>query len=255
MINEKNIFKVIQITDCHLFKDEAGIMLNVNTYNTFKNVLQNIKENDLSDADAIFLTGDLSQDESQESYLKLIHSFSDFNKKIYWIPGNHDNIKTLNTVFSAHSDFIKGDFLETLYWNFIFLNTKREGIEDGFLESFELKKLEQYLTKSKSKSIAIIMHHHPFTIGTPMVDKCMLINKDQFLNTIAPYNIKMIMCGHVHGDYSIQLQNGLTLEASPATCIQWLKGAVEPAFEMKIGYKIYHFGIKKYAAFSRLWNI
>jgi Icc protein len=98
------------------------------------------------------------------------------------------------------------------------------------------------------------MHHHPFETGTPMIDSCMLVNKNQFWQVLSNHPVKMIMCGHVHGDYSIDLQNGARMEASPSTCIQWLKGTVEPAYDARIGYKIYYFEKNKYAAEAKMWN-
>lgn len=252
-MQDKDIFKMIQITDCHLFSDES-LMLNVNTHQTFINVVDTIKKDELGDADAIFLTGDLSQDESTESYHKLIKHLSGFNKKIYWIPGNHDNVENMDLVLSSHPAFIKTTCLETPYWDFIFLNTKKQGCDDGFLSEDELLKLKNQLELSKNKTIGIVMHHHPAALGTPMIDVYMLKNKECFWDTIAGYKVKLILCGHVHGDYCIPLGGRKVLEAAPSTCIQWVKGAVEPAFENKIGYKVYYFGKKDYAAKARIWD-
>lgn len=83
-MQNNNVFKVVQITDCHLFKDDS-LMLNVPTNQTFNNVIERIKKEELQDTDALFLTGDLSQDESRESYQRIINALCDTVKNIYWI--------------------------------------------------------------------------------------------------------------------------------------------------------------------------
>ncbi|HSW93787.1 MAG TPA: metallophosphoesterase, partial [Gammaproteobacteria bacterium] len=84
MQNNK-LFKVVQITDCHLFKDNS-CMFDVPTNQTFNQVIEQIKKEELHDTDAIFLTGDLSQDESKESYQRIVDALQDTSKNIYWIP-------------------------------------------------------------------------------------------------------------------------------------------------------------------------
>lgn len=251
MPNKK--FKIVQITDCHLFKDNS-LMLDVETNKTFSQVVERIKNVELHDTDAIFLTGDLSQDESKESYQRIINSLSDTNKNIYWIPGNHDCIENLSSIFLTNKKFIRAHHINTPHWDFIFLNTKIEGADYGFLSALELSNLKQSLDQCINKSIAIVMHHHPAPIGTPMIDGCMLENANSFWEVISGYPVKLIMCGHVHGDYAVKYNEEITIEASPATCIQWVKGATEPAFEKKIGYKIYHFEKNNYVSEAKIWN-
>ncbi len=251
MQNKK--FKVVQITDCHLFKDDS-LMLDVQTNKTFNHVIKRIKNEELHDADAIFLTGDLSQDESKESYQRIVDSLSDTNKNIYWIPGNHDCFTTVSKVFMESKQFIYSRHLATDYWDFIFLNTKLDGADYGFLSELELSDLRESLDQCVCQSIAIVMHHQPAPIGTPMIDKCMLENVNSFWKIISNYPVKMIMCGHVHGDYSVKYNEKITIEASPSTCIQWVKGASLPKFENKIGYKTYHFENNKYVSKAQIWD-
>jgi Icc protein len=98
------------------------------------------------------------------------------------------------------------------------------------------------------------MHHQPAPVGTPMIDECMLQNPDPFWEIISGYPVKMIMCGHVHGDYSVKYNDEITIEASPATCIQWLKGSIQPKFVNKIGYKTYYFDKDSYISRAKIWK-
>lgn len=249
-LNKKTI-KIIQITDIHLFKDES-YLLNVNTNLAFKKVMDHIYS-DLTDADAIFLTGDLSQDESIESYEIIVSSLKYFNKKIFWIPGNHDSISNMNTVFCKKDNFFRETMLSTPLWDFLFLNTKDNGKETGYLSSNELLFIHSELKKERKKPIALIMHHHPIKVQTPLIDNYILENNDKFFEIIGQFNVDLIICGHVHNDYSLQHGN-IRIESSPATCFQFKKGSVDLAIENSIGYKVYYFSSDSYVAEAKIWQ-
>ena len=59
--------KVLQISDCHLFSDPDKDLLGVNTAQSFKAVVEAIKEQNF-EYDFIAFTGDISQDYSAASY-------------------------------------------------------------------------------------------------------------------------------------------------------------------------------------------
>lgn len=153
-------------------------MLGVRTNQTYNDVVNRIKHKELADTDAIFLTGDLSQDQSIESYQKMVDSFHGINKPIFWIPGNHDCITNSSNIFSQHNKFIRTSLFETEHWNFIFLNTKLDGTDAGLLSESELEILNTSLQKDKTKLHAIIVHHQPEKIGTPMMDEKNLISRN-----------------------------------------------------------------------------
>ncbi|WP_028389168.1 metallophosphoesterase [Legionella fairfieldensis] len=251
MNHNKETIKIIQLTDTHLFKKDQ-LLFNVNTNLAFKKVMSAI-QNDLNDADAIFLTGDLSQDESTESYEIIANSLSDFHKKIFWIPGNHDSISTMDSVFGGMTNFFRVFTLATPLWDFIFLNTKCEGKESGALSIEERKLIQSELKKERTKPIALVMHHHPIEVKTPLIDNYIMENKDDFLKIINQYRINLIISGHVHNDYSIKYGN-IQLETSPATCFQFKKGSTNLEIEYNVGYKVYYFSSTSYVAKSRLWN-
>ncbi len=66
--------------------------------------------------------------------------------------------------------------------------------------------------------------------------------------------MKLIICGHVHGDYQVKYKN-VMIETAPATCLQWLRGTKILKIDQKIGYKIYHFDDEYYEATTKLWEI
>ncbi len=237
-------YKILQLTDLHLFKSAEGELLGVHTNARFMQVLDFIQKNAIS-FDCIFLTGDISQDETPESYTIVADALSRFSKKVYWIAGNHDDIPGMRVVFEKYPLFHRVDhcFFETIGWNFIFVDTVLQGRASGYISIAALEKLaDNLLSTPESALIAIVMHHHPFTVDTPLVDKYILENADDFFAVIAKSrrHVDLIMCGHVHENYDIEKYN-TRLISSPATCLQWKKGTHELAIRDIGGFNAWTF--------------
>lgn len=242
---------IIQITDTHLFKDDDDEIFSVKSNKKFYEVINKIKSNL---PDYFFLTGDISQDETPESYQKIVNIIDALGINTYWIPGNHDDISIMENVFSQSKYMKKADHLLLPYWHYIFLNTKLDGTASGELAETELTKLHRLLNKSNSPNIALIMHHHPIEVQTPLIDQYILKNQNEFWEIVDKYkNIKLIICGHVHGDYTIQ-RNEITMECAPATCLQWERGTKNLKIENTIGYKKYQFSNDSYQAETIIWR-
>ncbi len=254
MQTAKNYFKVIQISDAHLFKDPKQTIFGISSNNNFDMIFNIIKNSELDDTNAIFLTGDLSQDETAESYNYLFKKIQSLNKPTYWIPGNHDSILQMEKIFNQSSIFQRGMKLSTDFWDFIFIDSKITDKDTGFIQPSELKRLAHELNETKKDKVAIIMHHHPIEVNTPLIDKYILENRQDFWKIIADFKADLIICGHVHNDYSI-IANNTFIETAPATCLQWQKGTTEFSLENKPGYKVYYFLENSYEAKAKFFNI
>jgi Icc protein len=254
MIN-KDKLTVLQITDTHLFAKDDSALFGVKTNANFYRVIEKIKKDIVIDKpDFFLLTGDLSQDESEMSYQKIVTALEHFNTPIYWIPGNHDDIKMMTQVFSQSPLFHHVRHLQTKHFDFVFLNTKLDGTDDGYLAKDELNALDFCLKEAQEKSIVVVMHHHPVKTNTPLIDQYILRNPDDFWNVMNQTSqVKLVMCGHVHGDYRLK-KGDVNIEASPATCLQWEKGTTELNIERKIGYKLYRFSETTYSSEAKMWN-
>lgn len=245
--------KVIQISDTHLFANDDLDIFGSKSNLKFKEVIARILQEESHDTDMIFLTGDISQDETAESYQKAVNCLSKLDIPIYWIPGNHDNIRRVEKVFQDAKNFNRNTKLSLSDWYLIFLNTKIEGADEGLLSSSELAMLSNELGISPAnKKIAIIMHHHPAPVGTPLIDHYILKNKKEFWDIVTGTHVELIICGHVHGDYQFK-HNDIMIESSPATCLQWVKGTKDLKIDKRIGYKVYHFDRDGYRATTKMW--
>ena len=113
---KRPIVKVLQITDPHLFKDGQTELLGVNTQASFGQVLKEIQQND-TDFDLIFATGDLVQDGSEEGYRRFVEMLKPFGKSVFWIPGNHDfQPKMVEYLNQAQNIFYLANIGRLCYW-------------------------------------------------------------------------------------------------------------------------------------------
>lgn len=249
MLTVGNNYTVIQITDTHLFSDKSTELLGYCTHKYLTDTIDHVLKS-RTKPNIVLITGDISQDETAQSYKLALEQFERLDCLVYWIHGNHDNEIELKPIFNNSPKLKKLDKLSVPFWDFISINTCRYGTEKGYIEDDEyerfLLKIEE--TKKKNKKIAVVMHHHPIPVDTPLLDECMLENHDKFLR-VAKQNkeIKLIICGHVHGNYRI-VHDELVMESCPATCFQWKKGASEDETENRRGYKIFNFNADAYTS-------
>ena len=244
--------KIIQLTDTHLFANDSDMMHGVCCNAAFDETIRYLINHDLNDTDMIFLTGDISQDMTEKSYHKISESLSHLKIPVYWIPGNHDDNTIAESVFSKYKFFKRQNHLDSDHWYFIFLDSTIKNSHAGYLSEEQLSLLKSELSCAPpNKKIAIALHHHPIETQTPLIDEYILQNKNEFWGIVLQHSVSLIICGHVHGDYQIK-HKGVIVEASPATCLQWKKGAITLDMVNEMGYKIYQFNGDYYSAYARL---
>ncbi|WP_337049943.1 metallophosphoesterase [Serratia fonticola] len=242
--------KVIQLTDLHLCKSEHDLILNQNPYDKLSKIIDKIIEMKHHYDAILLVTGDISNDGTIESYELAIKQLERLNILIYFTPGNHDNKDVLTKVFSQSKLIRNLRDLAVDGWNIINVNSTLIDSDSGFITASDLLKIKS----EASKNTAIIMHHHPVPVGTPLVDECMIINGVELMRTIKlNQNIRLIICGHAHGNYKIQNENCI-VEVCPATCFQWKRGTDTLSIENTSGFKEFNFSQNSYSSYSYLFN-
>ncbi len=209
--------KIIQFSDPHLFADEAGSMYGLNTLHSFNMVLKDIARQAF---DLAILSGDIAQDESEKSYRRLKSCLQELGRPVYMIPGNHDNISLMSSLFQA-GDISCRKQVVAGKWQIILLNSQWEGRVEGRLLKNELVWLEQCLASHVTPYAIVCMHHQPVDVGCKWLDNIGLKNADALFDILAPYSqVKAVLWGHVHQAYDEE-RAGLRLISCPSTCIQF----------------------------------
>lgn len=217
--------KLLQITDMHLFDDQNGTLLGLNTNRTFEAVVDLVKKSQWP-ADMIITTGDLVHDLSISGYQKLYQKFATFKTPVYCLPGNHDNLRNM-------SDFLNHDnvhfTISTLLknWHFIFLSSHLSGSTKGHLADDMLKILSHQLAQQPHQHTLVCVHHHPVDIGSRWLDTMRIDNADALFEILDQHSqVKGVLWGHIHQQFE-SVRKNVKLLGSPSTCIQFKPKSVE----------------------------
>jgi 3',5'-cyclic-AMP phosphodiesterase len=211
---------VAQISDLHLFSDERQDLLGWNTWGSLEVVLQQVMTLNPS-PDLILLTGDLSQDETEGAYQKVVQRFIPLGIPTYWLPGNHDHVPTMERVLNQPPIYTD-KIIERGGWKFLLLNTNVPGQVYGALTAESLNWLEKQLKSTpKTQPTSIAMHHHPFRVNSPWLDKSGLQNSTALFDILDRHSqVQMVLFGHVHQEFEC-VRRDVTYLSTPSTCIQF----------------------------------
>ncbi len=229
-------FRLIQITDTHLFDDSAGSLLGVNTFESFCAVLEAVKREAVK-PDLLLITGDLSQDYSLGSYQRLADEVKKLQVPAYFVPGNHDDSKVLAKVYPQGTiSGMKHIVLE--HWHLILLDSHQDGVIEGQLSQGELNYLQHCLEAYPEHHAIVVFHHHPILLGVEWLDKYCLKNADVFWEKISAYpRVHSVLFGHIHQQQE-GIKNGVKYYSTPSTCIQFKRGSQTFALEdLAQGYR------------------
>ncbi len=193
-------FKIVWFTDPQLIP--AGrINYDIDPLARLEACIKRIKS-DHPDADACVITGDLTHWGEAEALQLLKDQLATLNMPVYLIPGNHDNRKDIQQIFPELPIMDEGFVqyrIPAHNAHMIFLDTLDSGKRGGILCADRLSWLERQIKQTEG-SIYIFMHHPPFPVGIPNMDKDALANADDFWACISPFQdrVKHLFFGHLH---------------------------------------------------------
>lgn len=218
MINPSPLL-VAQITDTHLFAGVDQALLGCPTNDSFQAVLARLRQLQPK-PDILLLTGDLSHDESSESYERLQDLLTPLEIPTYWLPGNHDSLPVMQQVLkqspvSAENSFQAGG------WHFLLLSSWIPGCVDGQLDSESLEWLERQLQLIDPKPTLIGLHHPPCPVHSDWLDAIKLRNPEDLFAVIDRYSqVKLVVFGHIHHAFD-HYRREVCYLGSPSTCVQF----------------------------------
>lgn len=213
--------KLLQITDTHLFADKEEMLLGVPTYKSFHAVVNSIQSENTK-YDLIVCSGDITQDQSIESYQHFIDAMAKFDIPVVWLPGNHDHKLTMQKTLSASNLSDAKQILLGDAWQCILLDSQLSGVPKGALSTDQLQFLDVCLTSEQDRNSLIFIHHNPEPCGSQWLDQHKLENSDELAEVLSPHqSVKGIICGHIHQSIDSHFNNW-SFHATPSTSIQFL---------------------------------
>ena len=218
---QQDVFRIVQITDPHLFKDTNGELLGINTQASFSQVLSEIQQQQY-DYDLVLATGDLVQDNSDEGYLRFRKEVKALNNKmVFWIPGNHDFQPKMFEILKEDSVSAKKHILLGDKWQILLLDSQVQGVPHGQLETEELDWLKLKLQEYPERYSLVVLHHHLLSTGSAWLDQHNLRNANELAEVLAPFkHVKALLYGHIHQQVDSEWL-GYQVMATPSTCIQF----------------------------------
>lgn len=231
--------KVVQLTDTHLFRDPGREQKGVNTNDSLAAVVAAVARDD-PDFDALLLTGDLSQDETPESYDRLADHLSAIRRDAptHAIPGNHEDLAHMRERLGAAGIAVLED-LVLAPWRFVMLNTRVPGSVHGEVGVEQIRHARR-TAGQWAGHVMVAMHHPPVAVRSEWIDALGCVDGDQFLEAIAGPPVKAVLCGHVHQVFETTCRETAIL-TSPSTCVQFRPGAKDFAIDdAPPGYRVLH---------------
>jgi len=219
--NKNQRFRLVQITDSHLFADLTHIFDGLNTYETLKDVVE-LARRQQDNIDCLICTGDLTQDTSLEAYRHFQEAMSPFTAPQLWIPGNHDIRSHMQQVLGADSISLKRS-VQLGNWRIIMLDSSVEGQVYGLLDQKELADLDIELADSQrdGSNALVCVHHNCLPVKAAWLQQHCLKNSDELFSILDSYShVRGVVYGHIHQEFEAE-RNGVKILAAPSTCIQF----------------------------------
>lgn len=232
-------FRLLQISDCHLFADAQKCgYADINPLLTLNAVLDSA-ENERPNR--ILITGDVSGDSSAQSYQHLYEVLDSrgWLANTRMIPGNHDEPSLMTDQFGDNVCRLDS-FEDVEQWRFHYLNSHYEGTK-GVVEKTRLDALEHDILQAPEKHHVVAVHHHPLDC-IHWMDKHDWVNRDEFLQRMyfMPKPVR-VLYGHVHHAVS-RTFSGQEYYACPSTCWQWAQTEQFGVSDVAPGYRMMELG-------------
>lgn len=218
--------RIVQLSDPHIVPADRQPVHGQDTLGRLRAAVDAV--NRLIPApDLVVMTGDQSNDGSEDSYRALKEVLSLLRFPCHMAMGNHDYRPVFRRIMLEASDADSTPYYYALNrtgHRIIVLDTLEEGEVAGWLDDAQLDWLEQEL--SSGLPSVICMHHPPVPVGVAWMDELILKESDRFLRICeARSSLRLILCGHVHHDFRMNLEH-VTVLTAPSVGLQFRKDPV-----------------------------
>jgi len=217
--------KILQVTDTHVVED-GGTIYGIDPAARLEACVAHINAHH-ADARFCVLSGDLTNQGTPGAYRVLKAILDDLAVPYHVMIGNHDERSALLAAFPEtprDSNGFVQYVLETPAGRLLVLDTVEPGTHGGSFCQERAAWLGDRLAESgDGKAVHIFMHHPPFPVGLPAMDRMGLDDPGPFVAAIEAHangaQIRHIFFGHVHRTVSGSWR-GIPFSALPSTVHQ-----------------------------------
>lgn len=225
---------LIQLTDPHLRASPSARLRGVVTRDCLEAVLR-LAAPGLREADAVIVTGDISDDGSPDSYRVFAELLPSRDRPVRLLPGNHDLPEVLGRQW-PQPPWPTVDSLGS--WRLIGLSSHLPGEEGGHLDTAQLDALDAVLGGSPGHWTIVALHHPPVPTGSPWLDRMGLTNHRAFRDLVRSHRqVRAVIFGHAHQEID-RKDDGIRWLGCPATCVQFRPHTDRPYSDTRLpGYR------------------
>ncbi|MXY50714.1 MAG: phosphodiesterase [Gemmatimonadetes bacterium] len=218
--------RIVQLSDPHIVPAEQQPVHGQDTLERFRAAVNAV--NRLSPSpDLVVMTGDQSNDGTEASYRALKDILTRLRFPCHMALGNHDYRPVFRMIMLEETGADSAPYYYSLNrsgYRIIVLDTQDEGEVSGRLDDDQLDWMEQELATGLPS--VICMHHPPVPVGVAWMDELILLDNERFLHICgAAAALRLILCGHVHHDFRMDLGCATVLTA-PSVGLQFRKDPV-----------------------------
>ena len=220
----EDVVRAVQLTDTHLCRQRGGTLLAMDTDHSLQAVIDRVLR-ERARIDLVLGTGDLADGGAREAYERLLGYFSQVSQEHYWLPGNHDDRPSMESVLDRPERLCRE--LRVGAWQILMLDSQVPGEVGGQLGPQELEGLEAALVEAEEAGLfsLVCLHHQPVEIGSEWLDEQMVADAAAFFDVLQKFpGVKGVLWGHVHQEIDREYRD-LRLMASPSTCVQFAPGS------------------------------
>lgn len=155
-----------------------------------------------SDAAMCVVTGDLAHVGDPDAYRQLDEQLARLPMPVHPLIGNHDDRPRFRARFPAvpvdENGFVQYEEAVGPYRG-LFLDTHEPGVSHGVFCERRARWLAARLAADDAP-VLLFMHHPPFAVGIPAMDRISLRDADPFWRALAPHAARVghLFFGHVH---------------------------------------------------------
>lgn len=213
--------KIIHLTDLHLSAPGQPVW-GLDTHDRAARVLDDIARHH-PDAAFCVISGDLANDRDPLAYRWLAGQLAEFPLRTVLMTGNHDERAAMRAELPGLMDdgngFVQGA-MDTDEGTFLFLDTLKDPtVTAGEYCAARRDWLRARLDEARGRPVRIFMHHPPFDIGVPRMDRIKLEQPDAFAALLPGHDVRHIFFGHVHRPVYVSWR-GIPCTALPGTAHQ-----------------------------------
>lgn len=174
-----------------------------------------------SDAEAVLITGDLTDWGLASEYESVMEYLDRIEKDIYVVPGNHDARIAGYKVFERLFCEKRGRFFSEAMGDVLLigLDSAEPDIDDGHIGREQLSWLDKVLGTNLNKKVVIVaMHHHLVPVPNTGRERNILIDANEVLEVLNERGVPLVVTGHKHNPWLWRLNGTYIYSGGTVSC-------------------------------------